>query len=346
VDFGNQLINRPSSPRTVRVTNSSDTQATLTAVAVQGADAGRFTLAAVALPVVLAPGQTQDVAITFTPVTDAEATGALRLTFAELPQPLEVSLRGKGISTVLAVRPSPLDFGLVRTGSAKQELPLTLTNLSSEPIVLGAPRVKQTTGEPFLFDGASLQGRTLDAGASIIVTVGYQPAADSTSETTLAFDTTTPLLSDAAEAQLKGRARSSFISVDTDRVDFGLVELGLPVEAKTVTLTNLSSSPQQVVAKLKEVEGSPFTLQTGALANPIPPGGTATLTVSFAPVKAGAAENELQVLLQGGSAPEATVPVKGEVRSRGCGCGTTDAGSAGLMALLALAGLFARRRRA
>jgi MYXO-CTERM domain-containing protein len=345
LDFGNQLIHRASAPRTVRVTNGSDGNVTLTALSLESGSS-QFSLALMEVPVVLAPGQHQDVTVTFTPRTEAGVAAVLKLTFAELPRPLEVSLRGTGILTVLSIQPSPLSFGTVRTGSPKQELPLTLTNVSNEPIVLAAPQVKSRTGEPFTYDAASVQGRTINPGGTLIVQVGYQPVNETLSETTLTFGTTTPPLPQAAEARLTGRATGSFVSVDTERVDFGLVDLGAPVEPKTVTLTNRSDQPRQVVAKLRDVEGSPYTLQTSALANPIPAGGTATLTVSFAPTKAGPAENELQVFLQGESAAEVTVPVVGEVRSRGCGCGTTDAGSAGVMALLTLLGLGLRRRRA
>jgi len=156
LEFGQQLLHNTSSPRKVRVTNNSDAPVTLVALAVEGAGASRFTLAKPPLPLVLEPGQGQEVGVSFTPLAEAEVNGTLKLTFNELPQPLAVVLHGKGIPTVLSINPALLDFGWVRVGDSKREQPLTLTNLSSEPIVLAAPEVAYQIGEPFSHDMASL----------------------------------------------------------------------------------------------------------------------------------------------------------------------------------------------
>ena len=121
------------------------------------------------------------------------------------------------------------------------------------------------------------------------------------------------------------------------------------VEPKVVTVTNKSSQPQRVVVKLK-AEGTPFTVDTSTLANAIPAGGSATFKVTFQPQTADEAQNEVEVWLQGETEAEALIPVKGVGRSvgsqpGGCSCGSTEAGSAGMLALLALAGLGSRRRR-
>jgi MYXO-CTERM domain-containing protein len=352
LEFGQQLINHTSSPRKVRVINNSDASVTLSALKVEGVESSRFSLSSLALPLSIHAGQQQEVSVAFTPLSETEVNGVLKFSFNELPQPLEVALRGKGIPTVLSVKPSPLDFGGVRVGGGRREQPLTVSNLSSDPIVLAMPEVTYTTGEPFTYDAASLQGRVLEPGASVIVPVGYQPVVETLSETTLSFGTTTPSRPRSAEVQLKGRAMQRLLSVDTTRLEFGQVDAGTTVAPKTVTLTNNSSQQQRVVVMLKNLEGSPFTLETKALANPLPAGGTATFSVAFNPQTAGDFQNEVGVWLQGETEAEARISATGsrveeaEQLPGGCSCGSTEAGSAGMLALLALVGLGSRRRRA
>ena len=104
-----------------------------------------------------------------------------------------------------------------------------------------------------------------------------------------------------------------------------------------------------MVVKLKELEGSPFTLETKALAEPIPAGGSASIKVGFQPLAEGEVQNEVRVWLQGDTAAETLIPVLGSghvpSESGGCASGGTGVGSAGLLALLMLVGRGSRRRR-
>jgi len=104
-----------------------------------------------------------------------------------------------------------------------------------------------------------------------------------------------------------------------------------------------------VVVKLKELEGSAFTVEAKALAEPIPAGGSATIKVAFQPLAEGEVQNEVQVWLKGETMAETLIPVLGSghvpSESGGCASGGTGVGSAGLLALLMLVGLGSRRRR-
>ncbi|OJT22113.1 hypothetical protein BO221_25620 [Archangium sp. Cb G35] len=352
LEFGNQLIKHTSLPRELRVTNDSNTNVTLTALTIEGEGASQFTRTTLSLPFILGPGRDQQLklGVSFAPLSETDVNCTLKLTFSELPQPLEVKLHGKGIPAVFSISPSPLDFGGVRAGSSKREQRITLSNLSSDRIVLTAPEVEYTTGEPFMFDGASLHERPLDPGMSVIVTVGYQPMVETLSETTLSFGTTTPSQPLAVGLLLKGKAVNRLLSVDQESLDFGWAKVNSSVEPKVVTITNRSAQQQRVVVMLRDLEDSPFALEAKALANPIPAGGTATFTVAFDPDKAGEASNEVQVWLQGDTSPEVLISTKGIGRALtgsggGCSCGTTEAGSAGMLMLLALVGLGSRRRK-
>jgi len=349
LEFGNLLVNNKSSLRKVTVTNNSDTNVTLTALSVEGAGAPQFSLATLPLPLILAPSQEQEVGLYFTPQSEADVNCVLKITFSDLPAPLEVALHGKGIPAVLSIRPAPLDFGGVRAGGAQRDLPLTLTNLSSEPIILTAPVVAYSTGELFTYDGASLNGLELKPGTPHILTVSYQPRGETLSETTLAFGTLKPNEPRAVEVQVKGKATSRLLTVDINSLDFGRVDVNEPVAPRTITISNKSGQQQRVEVKLKNAD-TPYSLDTRSLIDALPANGSATFTVSFSPSAAGPVDNEVQVFLQNVPEAEALIPVTGNGRAlmgSGGGCSTTQfqVSSAGLLALLALVALGSRRRR-
>jgi len=350
LDFGQVLINNRSGLREVTITNSSNDKVTLTALSVEGVGGQRFSLENLKLPLVLEAQKEQKVGLYFTPQEQVDVNCVLKITFSDLPLPLEVALHGKGIPAVLSVNPSPLDFGGVRAGrGTSRELPLTFTNLSSEPITLAEPVVISSTGEAFAYSGSSVKERKLEPGVPYILMVGYQPLNDILSDTTLAFGTTTPNQPRAVEVQMKGRGIKSLLTVDAGNLDFGRVDVGKPVELKTITITNRSGQKQLAEVKLG-TDGTPYTLGDDALIEAIPPEGQATFTVAFNPNQAGEVKNTVEVRLKGQPDTEAVIAVTGHGRAltgSGGGCSTTSlqVGSTALLALLALVGLSSRRRR-
>ncbi|KFA87783.1 choice-of-anchor D domain-containing protein [Archangium violaceum] len=350
LDFGQQLVDNTSLPRTLHISNNTDSRISLTGVTVVGTDAAQFTPATLPTSVELVRGTPFPLNVTFRPRAQADVNSVLKIFFAQLSSPIEVPLRGKGIPKVLSINPSPLDFGGVRAGTGMREEPITLMNLSSDPITLLRPEVIYSNGEPFLFDWASLEGLVLNPGEPVIKKVKYQPTVESTSETELYFGTSSPLKPRAVVFKMQGKATRRVLSADVASLDFGRVDAKAPAQTKTVTITNKSPQPQNVVVTMKALDDSPFVLGTSGLTGSIPPEGSATFTVTFDPDKAGEVEDEVQVRLQDIAEPEVQISVKGIGRiltgsGGGCACGSTEAGSAGMLMLLALVGLGSRRRK-
>jgi MYXO-CTERM domain-containing protein len=171
------------------------------------------------------------------------------------------------------------------------------------------------------------------------------PKEESPSEVKLLFGTTTPLQSGSVSAVLRGRATKSLIQVDKSLVDFDWVDVGETVSSGEITVVNKSAQQQQVTLTMKT--GAPYSLEKPALDNPLPPEGSATFKVIFAPNSPDSFEDEVFVSLKTGE-PETTIKVRGNGRDimaggGGCSCGSTEAGTAGLLTLLALVGLSSRR---
>ncbi len=354
LEFGQQLVENTSLPRTLNIANNTDSRINLTSVTVSGpvgTDCAQFS--AVPLPtssVELVRTRPFLQNVTFRPRAVGDVNCVLKLSFAQFSKEIEVPVHGKGIPAVLSISPATLDFGGVRAATGSREEPITLMNLSSDPITLGMPEVEYSIGEPFIFNWASLEGEVLQPGQPVIKKVKYQPAVESSSEAKLHFGTTSPLKPRAVPFKMLGKATKRVLYADVESLDFGRLDAKAPAQTKTVTITNKSPRPQRAVVTLKTLEGSPFALDAKSFAESIPPEGTVTLTVTFDPDKAGEAENEVVVRLQDLSEPEVQIPVKGIGRiltgtGGGCSCGTTEAGSAGMLMLLALVGLGSRRRK-
>lgn len=349
LDFGQHLVGSTSLARTLHVSNNTDSSITLTGLSFVGTDCPQFRPATLPTSVPLVRNVAFPLRVTFRPRAEGDVNCVMKISFAQVPE-MQIPLRGKGIPSVLSVSPSALDFGALRAATGMRETPITLLNLSSDPITLAPPEVRYTNGEPFIFDWDSLGGMVLNPGEPIIRKVKYQPAVETFSDTTVFFGTTSPTTSVGVELKLKGRATKRILNANVTSLDFGRLETNKPAQTKTITITNKSPQPQRVVVALKPVEGSPFALKTSGLDEALPPEGTATISVTFDPDEAGEAEDEVQIRLQGIADPELQIPVTGTGnkitgRGSGCSCGTTEAGSAGMLMLLALVGLGSRRRR-
>ncbi|HEX8821092.1 MAG TPA: choice-of-anchor D domain-containing protein [Archangium sp.] len=352
LDFGRQLINTEQTLQ-VKIVNKSDKPVTLASLS--GLPAAGFSLKDPPGTQTILPADDELLLnVRFNPQSTDLVNGSLKIAFSEMPQVFETTLSGRGIASVLSTTAvaSAMDFGTVRVGASGSTKSLFIKNESGQTITLGKPSLLPT-GESFTVDiFNTLEGRSLDAGASLSMNVSYKPQEETLSKATLSFSTTLPDQANAASVELQGRGTTLLLRVEPDSLDFGRPPVNKPAEPKVVTVTNKSAEAKLVVVKLKST-GSPFTVDAKPLVDPLPPGASATFSVGFNPDTATLVEDEVQVLVRGGNNTqdlEAQLPVKGHGRSLsvdggGCSTGSTNAGGVGILALLTLVGLRSRRRR-
>lgn len=344
--FGQHLVGTKSSSKYVTITNSSNSIITVSDLSV---DDSRFSVAKPTLPLNIPPQTSQKIGVTFNPLVEGEVTGHMKVTFSTPSQQRDVELRGKGIPKVLSINTlaEKQDFGTLRIGTNKSGVPIVLTNVSDEVITLAEPTVEYSSGEAFSYDKTLVANQQLSPGQSVSMPVLYAPKEEVLSEVKLNFGTTVPLQSNTVSATLSGSATKSLLQVDKSVLDFDWVDVDDTVSSGDITVVNKSAQQQRVTVAMKG--GAPYTLERDAFNNPIPAGGSATFKVVFAPKSPDAFEDEVQVSLQTGE-PETTIKVRGNGRSitaggGGCSCGSTEVGTAGMLAMLALVGLSSRRRR-
>ena len=346
LEFGGQLVGKASAERTAELKNTGTSPLTVTTVAFAGPNAASFSLVnAPVTPFTLAPGESRSLQVKLTAGAIADQEAVLNVVSDDSTAPqAQVKLGGVGLSTVLAVSPTHLDFGankLPVVDSATKTL--TLINLSGDALVLNDAVLSGANASDFLFTPVA---GTLQPGRSMTVRVNYRTAAAANSTATMSFGAKDPAVP-AATVTLSGKAVSKLFAVTPESLDFGAVTAGQSSSPLTVVLSNLGDQAMSV-ASIQAADPR-FVIEGNV--TQLAPGANASFTVTFKPTASGEASSNAAITLTGASGAEATVALKGTglavVEESGCGCSDTGAGSS-LLALLAVvfASRLARRRQA
>ncbi|MBI5482195.1 MAG: choice-of-anchor D domain-containing protein, partial [Deltaproteobacteria bacterium] len=341
IDFGVVRVGTSVS-RGVLVRSTGDGAVMLVGAGVAGAAAGSFTAGDPALPVILAAGQSVELAVAFAPDAVGDRTAVLVIENDAGP-PLAVTLRGSGAAPQLEVDPGALEFGSHAPGVAVSRT-VTIRNAGTALLRVATVRL-EGPGQPAFAVGSGPADALLPAGTAT-VEVRFTAAAVGTELATLVVTADDPLVPEA-RVSLSGAGMAPELAIDPAALDFGEVEVGGAPAWRTVTITNRSVDNVSVTAIAAEGSAS---FQPGAdLPWTLPPGGSMTATVAFAPTAAGTAAARIALSLEGLGATTLAVPASGQgitlrVHGGGCRVGGPGGPHLGLWLLLALAGLPRLRR--
>ena len=146
----------------------------LHAALVSGADAAAFVVGP--RPDEIAPGDTFELAVTFTPTAAVVQHATLELSTDDPEQPqLLVALAGEGtISGALVVAPAALDFGRVGEGQTVTR-ELVLQSLGTGDLFLASIGFTTSTPDAFGLVGSAHAPATLPAGQSARLAVRFSP---------------------------------------------------------------------------------------------------------------------------------------------------------------------------
>jgi hypothetical protein len=181
LDFGNVSVGSSKSDP-ITLTNSSASggpNITLTQISITGS---AFSGNIPTLPLVLAPGQSSTLTITFAPKSAGAASGSLSVLVDGVADPAAVPLTGTGVAAgQLAVSPTTMNFGSVTVGSSKS-LTGTLTAGSSSITVSSA----SWSGQGYSVSGITFP-TTVPAGQSVTFIVKFAPQTSGSSTGSVSF---------------------------------------------------------------------------------------------------------------------------------------------------------------
>jgi hypothetical protein len=291
INFGSLTVGQSAS-QTFQIINSGTRSLSVSGISVAGTG---FAVKSPALPLVLAAGQSGNVATTFTATTTGPASGKIMISSTAPDSPMIVALSATAVgkASSLAVAPSSLSFGDVKVGSASTQT-VQLKNSSSSPITVSAVSI---TGAGLSLSAVSLP-LTLSAGASANLSAIFKPAAAGNASGALTIKSNATDSSDAIGWSGTGTAAtstsaSSTLTATPPSVVFGNVPTGTAT-TQTIKIANSGSSPVTVSSVTASGAGitvsgisTPLTLAAGSSAN---------LTASLKPASAGGASGAIKVI--------------------------------------------------
>ncbi|MBN9686067.1 MULTISPECIES: choice-of-anchor D domain-containing protein [unclassified Corallococcus] len=356
LEFGARVAESSTSAiRSVRLTNESLQPLRVDGLEIIGAsehsEPSHFNVeSGPALPFTLAAQESKEIFVKYVPRPDVTSKANLLVVTSDLESPeAQVSLSGRGLSTVFRALSRTVDFGTVRQAEPAATK-VVLTNDTTQELVLMPPKVEGPQAANFVVVSPILgaEGRTLAQGDSLTLDLKYDTTVIGASKAALVLGTKDQ--ERAALVALSGVSVASFLTIEPMELDLGWVDIGATSAPRTVTLTNQSASP----ARLSVVSNSnpAFEIDASALDAELAPGAQTTVGVTFRGEVGGPAEGTLKLRLRGETTTEAALTLKAQARTLGgqgggCACGTSGDGGAALALLLLLGlGLARQTRRA
>jgi len=233
------------------------------------------------LPATLAAGETISVPVTFAPTQSGPVGGTLTAT-TSTGKTADFGLSGSGQAATaqLAVSPPLVSFGGTAVGGHLSGS-ATFTNVGGAPLTINAVHLPSA---PFGASGVPAVGSTIAPGASVTVTVTFDPTSAGTFSDAIGLDTT----GGNDEVGLSGSAGSAgVLEIRSETNDYGSVVVGQRA-TKSFTVSNTGGVPV-TITKSKPPTGGAFAATTTlAEGTTINPGQTLTESVTFAPNAVGA----------------------------------------------------------
>jgi hypothetical protein len=274
--FGSVTVGTQST-QTVTLTNNTTSTVNISAASVSGTG---FTMSGITPPLSLNAGQSTTFKVTFAPQAAGSASGTVTIA-SNAPNPtLSMALSGTGASVgALGANPTSLSFGTVQTGSS-QALSETVTNTGGSTVTISQVAI---SGTGFTLKGISVPV-TLTGGQSATFTVTFAPtsAGSASGSITVTSNGSNPTLTISLAGT--GSTTAGTLSAAPVPVAVGSVFTGTSGTA-TGTLTATGAN---VTVTAANSSNSRFAVGGLSLPTVIPAGQSASFTITYSPLVAGA----------------------------------------------------------
>ena len=234
-------------------------------------------------PSSIAPGDTCDVTVNFTPQSMGNKSGQLTVTVDSFVQ--TVDLTGLGQARQFSVSPTNLPVNaMVGTSTTVQT---TVTNSGNLSLTLGSPSFSGVAAADYALDGSSTctSGGAVAASSSCVMVVRFSPSVDGARNATLSIPHNAP--GSPHLVTLSGTATpipTPTISADAAALNFADTQLGAHT-AQVFNVQNVGDAALTFSAFTRTGTGAAdYTLGgTCSASTPLAPAASCTVSVTFAP---------------------------------------------------------------
>jgi hypothetical protein len=297
--FPQQLVGTTSPPSTIIVTNTAVAPVTFAgAVTVTGSNKSDFTVSDNCHSAPLAPGASCAITITFTPSAAGDHTATLVIKDDALGSPQTIPLNAIGMAVNdFSIQVLPGSQPIIAGNKAVYTIQTQTTRGSAQP-------VKLSVSCPGL--SCSVEATDISAGGSATLTV-LTTVSTAPNSYSIAVTGTSPEVTHTTTANLKV---TSAASLSSQTLSFAAQQVGTTSPAKTVTLTNNSSSPLPISAIAIGGAFSGDFAQTNNCGSSLAAGASCLIDVTFKPAGVDTRTATLFVSDVAGDSPQ-TVELRG-----------------------------------
>jgi hypothetical protein len=269
--FGSETVNTPSAADNVTLTNTGDSNLTITSVTAAG-DFGE-TDNCVSLGT-LAPLATCTIGVTFTPAATGARSGTV--TIVDSVGSHVITLAGTGIAPGVELSPTSVSFGSQTVGTASTSQAVTLTNNGGSNLNITGVSASGDFGET---DNCT-SGSPIASSGTCTITITFTPAATGTR-------TGSVIITDGAGTQvvaMTGTGAAPGASLSPATLSFGSVTVGSSAPLTSNVQLPLGTSGSLTVTGVT-ISGD-YTAVNNCSSS-IVAGGSCGLAVTFTPAAAG-----------------------------------------------------------
>jgi hypothetical protein len=293
LNFGYQDDGATSSPEIVTLTNTGNTNLTVTGVAITGTNAGDFAETNSCGAIV--PQGTCPINVTFTPSIVGNESATLSVTDNAPGSPHTDSLTGYGVGSgpTAVFAPTSLGFSTQLIGSKSAAKKVTLTNAGNVSLSISKVTI---SGD---FAQTNNCGTSLGAGLSCTFSVTFTPTAPN-------VRTGSIMITDNATGSPQSvllTGTGTYVKLAPATLAFGSITVGQSSQAMTATFSNTASFSLPVTITLTGPNSNQYT-QTNNCGASVPADSTCTINVIFSPTVKGGALATLSVADSGGASPQ------------------------------------------
>lgn len=289
LSFGNVAVGSGANQQ-VTLTNTGTASVTVTQATVSGTG---YSLSGLALPVVLAAGQSTNFSAVFSPTAGGTARGSISVISNASNSPTVASLSGVGQTLQLSVSPGVIGFGDAAIGTTDSQT-VTLTNTGTSSITVSQATV---AGSGFSLSGLALP-LVLAAGQQTNFSAAFSPT--TTGDTTGSISIVSSASNTASSVALSGTGVTLQLAPSPGSLSFGNVTVNSS-QTQSVSLKNTGTST--VLVTQATVTGSGFSISGLTLPLTLAGGQSAGFSATFAPGTSGTATGSISVVSNASNSP-------------------------------------------
>lgn len=318
INFGNQMVGRPSLPKQVRVQNSGNEAFTISSISstdsvfAQTSDCDGATLA---------PSAYCTINVIFTPTTAEYLAGRIAINHSAAGSPHYISVTGTGLDPIypdLDISPDFQDFGEIVIGVESSEVAFTVKNTGLVDVAISSININ---GE---FTQTNDCPATLASDATCTITAKFVPGSAGKFTGNIVIIDNTPDGYQSALLEGTGVSPGNIdISFSTSILDFGSV--GVNTEStNTIAVTSAGTDPVMIGdIRMIGSESINFSFSTDCANISLDAGQSCTVDVLFKPTSSGTKIADILFYNDAHDSPQSVI-ITGTGTSSSGGCSLTQ----------------------